>query len=99
MTAGRPREVSRNNYTTVEVPPEVWERFGDFPIKHNRKYLYGQVPKHRLPRWVNSKVISIAKLVWLCHYPDHRFAPMEKIMYADSDTHNNSITNLYLGGT
>jgi len=98
-TPGKPRELAKTQYTQSEVPNEVWGRFGDFAIQDNNGYLYATVLKQRLPKWFNSERISIAKLVWLCHYPTHRFVSGEKLMYRDQNKLNNDISNLFLGGT
>ena len=87
-------DISKWKANKKAVPPEVWEKYGEFSIAENNGYLYGTVPKHLKPPYFTGRSVAISKLVWLIHNPGYRFAPYEKILYVNGDIQDNRIENL-----
>jgi len=96
---GSPRNNAKWRADPKAVPPEVWEKYGDFTIQANNGYLYATIRGSRKPQqFKHTERIAISKLVYLIHNPGHRFAPFEQIRYCDRDKQNNTIENLMARG-
>jgi len=71
-------------------PPEVFERFGDFPVSLIQGRVYGKI---------KGKTIAVAKLVWKCHLPNGNLAHRKQIYHKDRNKLNNTFENLTLWRT